>query len=251
MAPLVGAQSWPHDIASPQLQVLRNQRVGSTRSVATRRTGILDGDLHREVVRTLLGVVHADDPVPRRVEDARVEQFVLRLGLGRGRRWWRRGPRRGTPPGDSGSATSSTSAWAWRRCTTSTPSRPHRGCPGDPSGRTSAPSRWGPRRSTVRGRGTSSGRGRKSPPCRLRSSDRPDCARGRGGTTPTRRRRRCSPRARNPRRVRRGTGPQSRQALGTIIRRGESTTLRIVVARGHRPVVPSRCRHSRPRIATQ
>ena len=102
-------------------------------------TVVLDVDLDQDLGRRCLGVGDLHDPEAPVVEDAGVDELVLRLARGRAGRSRRRGRRTGTAPAGSGSASGGGRGWAGPPSTTSTPWRPRRGCPRARSGRTSAP----------------------------------------------------------------------------------------------------------------
>ena len=125
----------PHD------QVLRNQSVGSTCS------GAASGPRLATVIRIRmssgdgLGVLDDDVEVAVVVEDAGVEQLELAARAVPRRRFSSTQPRVGElAPAGTCRAPSCTSASAWSRGRSSTPSRPRRGCPRARSGRTGAPS---------------------------------------------------------------------------------------------------------------
>ena len=107
--------SWSHD------QVLRNQAVGSTCSVAGVGAGVGDPHRHQQVGGLGLGVVDLDDPVAVVVEGARVEQLVLGVELAPPRVLGDQVVVGEGAPAGSGSATGSRRGWAPRRGTTSTP----------------------------------------------------------------------------------------------------------------------------------
>ena len=65
--------------SSPHDQVLRNHRVGRTRSRADFGPAIVDGDADQHVLRTRLGVLDEHVEVAVAVEDAGIEQLVLEL----------------------------------------------------------------------------------------------------------------------------------------------------------------------------
>ena len=123
----------PHD------QVLRNQSVGSRCSVAASGPAVGDGDADQDVVRRRLGVLGEDVEVAVVVEHAGVGELELRVVLPR-RRVLLDEPRVGKlAPADTCRAPSCTSASASSRGSSSTPSRPRRGCLRARSGRTAAP----------------------------------------------------------------------------------------------------------------
>ena len=207
------------DVAEPQLRD-QVQRSGAVPVVA-------GGDAQAEVVGVGLGVVR---PRPRRSGRRRTRRCraartrARRSPAGRSRP---AGRRRGTPPGGSGSATAARRGWARRRGTSSTPSRPRRGCP---------PCRPRPKRRSLR-MGSwpfHSARPRQSP---WRRSHTPGQAvlhpavGPRAGVVererrPTPRHRRCSPRGPSPTSARPGTAPTRRQrsASGPAMRSCSAVT---------------------------
>ncbi len=203
--------------------------------VERRRLGpaVHRGDAAQEVLGVGLGVLDEDVEVAvgREGVPERVEQLELRLALVALAVDLDELVRTDTPPADTCRASSCRSGSASRRGRSSTPSRPRRGCPPGCSGRRTAPSGTGPSRSTGRAPGRCAGPRRRSRRCRPRSSGRRGCARGRAGSSSRRRRRRCSPRARCPRRARERYGPQRRQSplpASTSSRRSCSAVPRIL-----------------------
>ncbi len=106
---------------SRQLQVSRNQSVGSTCSVAASGPAVRDGDADADVVRhpPWRSRPPRRSSGPRRRRRCRAARTRGRAG--RGARSPRRGRRTGTRAADRRSASASRSGWASSRRTTSTP----------------------------------------------------------------------------------------------------------------------------------